>query len=749
MRKNTFSMAHREMRCAGALSKLLCTAVVFCATSHLTYGQTPEVRDSAKVQRLQTVIISDSRVSNKIPLTTSTVDKDDLLESRGNVNIPYMLETLPSVVASGENGTVGATYIRIRGVDATRINVNINGITLNDPESQSVFWYNIPNFGGMAQSMQIQRGLGASTGGSPAFGAAINMQTLNAANKPYGVADVGYGSWNTHQYSVAAGTGILKNGLSFDFAYSGLTSDGFVRGGFTHQQSFFGSLAWYGERTLIKLVTIIGAPKAGITWDGASAEDLDKDPTYNPSGAYHVDGNTFYYNNESDNYLQQHYQLYLSHLLSDRWSVKGVLNYTRGDGYYEQYKEKKKFSKYDIDKSGKSDFIIRKEMYNDGITGAVSLNYNSKKLNFTLGDNMLYFDGYHWGNVIWCRDTSLHIDMPYEWYRYHGTKVDNSVYAKANYSFSDNFNTYADMQLRIINYKLAGLDDDLFTMDFDEDYIFFNPKAGLNYRINDHNRTYFVAGISHREPPRSDIKDALNPDTDIDTVCSEAMLDLELGYQMAYRRGAFNVNVYAMLYKNQLTPNGDLSSSGYALMENVDRSYRIGVELEGKYEVCRWLRMDANLTLSQNKVLDYTFADFSDGDDSPNLVTRTTDLALSPNVVGAVIATISPVKNARLQLIGKYVGKQFADNTSRECYAVDPYFLLNLRASYTWHLNNSNQIEAQLTVNNLLNHNYRLSAWVADWVDDYSGPAAAYYYHSSGWLQQPGRNFMARVIYKF
>ena len=182
MRKNTFSMAHREMRCAGALSKLLCTAVVFCATSHLTYGQTPEVRDSAKVQRLQTVIISDSRVSNKIPLTTSTVDKDDLQESRGNVNIPYMLETLPSVVASGENGTVGATYIRIRGVDATRINVNINGITLNDPESQSVFWYNIPNFGGMAQSMQIQRGLGASTGGSPAFGAAINMQTLNAAN---------------------------------------------------------------------------------------------------------------------------------------------------------------------------------------------------------------------------------------------------------------------------------------------------------------------------------------------------------------------------------------------------------------------------------------------------------------------------------------------------------------------------------------------------------------------------------------
>ena len=745
-KNNSKTAVRRGTRCAAVWSKVLCTTAVMIAATGISNGQTDRVRDSIRVKQLETVVVSDSRVSNKTPLTTTTINREQLYEAQGNISIPYMLETLPSVVASGENGTVGATYIRIRGVDASRINVNINGITLNDPESQSVFWYNIPNFGGMAQSMQIQRGLGASTGGSPAFGAAINMQTLNAKSSPYGTADFGYGSWNTRQFGLAVGTGIMKSGLSADFAYSSLTSNGFLRGGNTEQQSFFGCLSWYGERTLVKFVTIIGAPKVGITWDGASAEELDADPTYNPSGMYHVDGNTMFYGNETDNYLQQHYQLNVSHLIKDRWSLKGTIDYTRGDGYYEQYKEDKKFSKYGISRSGRSDFIIRKEMYNNGITGVAVLNYNGKKLNLSFGDNMLYFDGYHYGNVLWCRDTGAHIDTPFEWYRYRGTKIDNSIFAKANYNFSDNFNVYADMQLRVIDYTLKGLDDDIYDMDFNEDYIFFNPKAGVNYRINDNQRTYFVAGISHREPTRSDIKDAI---ANNDTVKAEAMLDFELGYQLVHKRGAFNVNAYAMLYKDQLTPNGDLSSSGYALMENVDKSYRIGIELEGGYKFTDWFRMDANLTLSQNKAIDYTFADFTDGDANPNLITKTTDLALSPDIVGAVIATFSPVKNSKLQLIGKYVGKQYADNTSRDCYAIDPYFLLNIRASYTWHLNSSNEIEAQLLVNNVLDHQYRLSAWVADWIDDYTTPGTDYYYHSRGFLQQPGINFMGRVIYRF
>ena len=749
MKKNIFKTSCRGQRHATVWSKVLCAVLLVGTATENIYSQNlggKTDRDSLNVQKLQSVIISDTRVGNKTPLTTSTVRHSELQEAGGSVSIPYMLEALPSVVASGENGTVGATNIRIRGVDATRINVNINGITLNDPESQTVYWYNIPNLGGMAQSMQIQRGLGASTGGSPAFGAAINMQTLNARNQAYGEADLGFGSWNTRQYSVSAGTGILKNGLSFDFAYSGLTSDGFVRSWGTDQQSFFGGISWYGERTLIKLLTIIGSQTTGITWDGASADKLDKDPTYNPSGKYNMDGNTMYYPDETDNYWQRHYQLYVSHLLSDRWSLNGAIDFTHGDGYYENYKADKAFSKYNYawSDSNYTDFVTRKQMDNNAITGNLSARYSGKKLSVSVGDNMLYFDGYHFGNIIFVRDTSAHIDTPYEWYRYHGTKIDNSIYAKANYDFSDNLNAYADLQLRMINYKLRGDADDLFTMDFDQNYLFFNPKAGINYRIDDHQRTYFVAGISNREPTKSDIKDAIGNG---DTVKAETMLDIELGYQMAYNRWAFNANLYAMLYKDQLTPNGDRSSSGYALMENVDKSYRIGIELEGGYKFYDWFRMDANVTLSQNKVMDFTYTDYEDGSSVLKTYTANTDLALSPSAVGAAIATFTPFKDTKLQLIGKYVGKQYADNTSREVYAIDPYFLLNLRASYKWHLQGSNQIEAQLLVNNLLNHNYRLSSWIEDWKDKSESPAV--YYHSIAFLQQPGRNYMFRLIYKF
>ena len=693
-------------------------------------------QDTTRV--LDEVMIQDARVSNTAPLTTSTVGREELDEARTAVSVPYMLEMQPSVVAASENGAVGATSLRIRGVDASRINVNINGITLNDPESQSVFWANIPNLGGMAQSMQIQRGVGASTGGSPAFGAAINMQTLNARSEAYGMADFGYGSWNTRQYGVAAGTGIMRNGLSFDVAYSGLTSDGFLRGGQTDQHSLFASASWYGERTLVKLLTIIGQQNTGITWDGASADQLDEDPHYNSAGKFNVDGNTFYYRNATDNYWQRHYQLYLSHLLNDNWSLNAALDYTHGDGYDEYYKKGKSFSDFVLVGAGTSDFITRKQMDNDAYTATASARYAGERLTFSLGDNVLLFNGDHFGNVLWCRDTSAHFDTPHQWYNNHGHKVDNSTYAKATYEFSSRLNAYADLQLREVHYTLTGLADDLFTMDYQKNYLFFNPKAGVNYRLGEQSRTYFVAGISNREPTRSDIKDAIGTG---DTIRPETMLDIEWGYQMARSRWSFSANAYAMLYKDQLTPNGEVSSSGYALMENVEKSYRLGIELAGGYQICRKVRAEANLTLSTNKVVDYTFTDFEDGDMAVQSYTKNTDLALSPNIVGAAILTYEPCKDAKLQLTGKYVGKQYADNTSRDVYAIDPYFVMNVKAAYTFHIKQS-QLECQLLVNNVLNHQYRLVAWAGDY--EWGG-----YYHDIAYLQQPGINLMGRVIYRF
>ena len=720
--------------------------IACCALTISVFGFHFSSSAQDTVRTLDEVMISTSRADNKTPLTTNELDRSELDEARTSVSLPFMLETQPSVVASGENGGVGATALRIRGVDGSRINVNINGITLNDPESQEVFWYNIPNLGGMAQSMQIQRGVGASNGGSPAFGAAINMQTLNAQSRPYGEADLSWGSWNTRQYSLSAGTGIMKSGLSFDFAYSGLTSDGYIRSWGTDQQSLFASASWYGERTLIKLLTIIGSQTTGITWDGAYDYQLDEDPTYNPSCEYKMDGNVMYYPNETDNYWQRHYQLYVSHLLNEHWSLNAALDFTHGDGYYEQMKNKKykAYGLTDYEDGAKHNMVTRKLMYNNAYTANVSARYTGEKLGFSIGENFLYYDGEHYGNIIWFRDTAVHVESPYEWYRNYGDKVDNTFYAKANYDFNDNLNAYADMQLRIVDYKVYGWADVMFDMDWHTNYTFFNPKAGINWRLGDNQRTYLVAGISNREPRRSDIKDAIGRS---DTIRPETMLDIELGYQVAESRWNASANLYAMLYKDQMTPNGDVSSSGYALMENVERSYRLGIELQGGVKVTDWFRMDANLTLSTNKAVDFTYTDFANGDTALQTYTQTTNLSLSPSVIGAAIATFTPVKNAKLQVIGKYVGKQYADNTGREVYAIDPYFLLNLKASYTWHIKGHNEIEAQLLVNNVLDHQYRLNAWVGDYFSD--DPDWYGYYHDRAWLQQPGINFMGRVIYRF
>ena len=402
------------------LSRVVAVATLFSFQFNEVCAQTQDT-----VRTLDEVLIKDSRASERSPFTTSNLTREQLDDAKSEVSIPFMLELQPSVVVSGENGKMGETTMRIRGVDASRINVNINGITLNDPESQAVFWYNVPNLGGMAQSLQVQRGVGASNGGGNSFGGAINLQTLNARDRAYAEADLSLGSWNTRQYGFAAGTGIKPSGLAFDVAYNGQTTDGYVRNGFADQQSLFVSGSYYGKRSLLKAVAIIGTQHTGITWNGEDASVLDENPTYNSAGEYYdALGNVYYYGNESDNYNQRRYQLYYSLLMNDRWSLKAVADFTHGDGYYEQYKADKKFSKYGIGRSGKSDFITQKLMWNSAYTANVSANYTGRRVNFTFGEMMLYFDGDHYGNVIWCKDSTGFDTKPYEWYRYKGNKVD-------------------------------------------------------------------------------------------------------------------------------------------------------------------------------------------------------------------------------------------------------------------------------------------------------------------------------------
>lgn len=761
MKQHIYSCGRYLIHKATRISRKQMIACCVLALSAFNIQQsTLKAQDT--VMRLEEVLISTSRADNKTPLTTSTLDRSELQENKIAVSLPYMLELQPSVVVYSENGALGEHNMRIRGVDASRINVNINGITLNDPESQEVFWYNIPNLGGMAQSVQLQRGIGASTGGSAALGGALNLQTLSAANKRYLNVDLGYGSWNTMTYGITAGTGLTKHGFSFDVAYNGQNTDGYVRNGKANQHSLFFSGGWHGERQLLKAVFILGHQKTGITWNGASADELDADPQYNPSGMYwDQDGNLHYYDNETDNYNQRHYQLYYSLMLDDNMTLNAAFDFTHGDGYYEQYEDDakpyKKYHLYALNGASKSDFIHRREMYNSAYTGSLSGHYHEGGFTADLGGTFLYYKGDHFGNVIWAQDSMsldgsaflpVGEDNPYEWYRNQGDKYDYTLFAKFNHEFSHRFNLYTDLQLRMVNYSIVGIESKFQDMDFAATYNFINPKAGLNYRIDTTQRLYAVAGITSREPRRSDIKDALAKGT---TILPETMLDIEAGYHVQKHDFTLHANAYAMLYRNQMTPSGGISETGYALMENVDRSYRLGIELAAGYRFCRQLSLDANMTLSTNKIVDYTYTDFNDGDDTLTTYTAKTDLALSPSLIGAAMLTYEPFRNAKLQLTGKYVGKQYGDNTSREVYAIDPYFMLNLRASYTFQLPREQKLELQLAVNNLLNHKHRLYAWSEDWEEgwDEVNNVPLDYRHHIAYFQQPGINFMGRIIYSF
>lgn len=700
-------------------------------------------QEADSVRLLDDVIIYDSRVDNTTPLTTSKLDRSQLSDSKTDASVPYIIELQPGVVSVGENGKMGNTSFRLRGIDATRINVNINGITLNDAESQTVFWVNIPNLSGMVQSMQIQRGVGASTGGSASFGGAVNMQTLNARNRAYADIDMSVGSWNTWQYGITAGTGIRPvgnkgGGLAFDVAYNGLQSDGYVRNGFCDHQSLFLTAGYYGVKSLFKAVIILGKQRTGITWDGASAEQLDDDPTFNPSGMYYnAFGELGYYQNESDNYNQQHYQLYYSLYLNDSWLWNSALDFTHGAGYYEQYKDDRSAAAYGM-AGDIIDIVTRKQMSNNALTVNSTWRYCHTKWEVSFGGSLLHYDGDHFGNVIMqenVQTASLSHINHHEWYRNKGVKTDGSLFLKSEYRHNPYLNFYGDFQYRLVHYTIDGPDEDIFdggeAMAFDQQYRFFNPKVGVNWIPSINNRLYFVAGIAHREPTRADIKDVLKTN---DTIKAEALLDFEWGYQYQSSKLSFNVNAYSMLYKNQLTASGELSPSGYALMVNVDKSYRLGLEMEAGYRFSKWFDVSGNLTLSTNKILDYQY------NDSVNL--GTTNLSFSPSTVGAILLTFSPVGNLKLQLSGKYVGQMYADNTSREEMLQDDYFIMNFKASYKWSLgaDGNKELESQFVVNNILNQRYRLSAWAADY-----GNGQIY----RGYYQQPGINVVARIVLKF
>ena len=719
-----------------------------------------------QIHKLDSIVVSGIRAGFNTPVTYSQISSREFQKESSSHSLPMMLQLQPSVVATTEGGVgLGYSKMSVRGTDDTRTNITINGISMNDSESQQVFWVNLPAVHSFLSSAQLQRGVGTSANGSGAFGANLNLETKLSGRNPYGGADVTVGSYKTYMTTISAGSGVLPGGFSFDVIYSRGETDGYIRNAKADLNSLFAAVGWEDDRNSLQLRYIFGDQKTGITWEGISLEQYEKDRRYNPAGEwYDEQGNVHYYDNETDNYKQHYIQAAYTRSLGNFFNWNTTLNFTKGDGYYENYKSDVKFSKYGLDEiSGslkKSDFIVQQDMDNSFYAFNSAILLHKGIVNASAAVSYGFYDGGHFGDVIWCKH--LPLDSGFRWYTNYGRKEDYSGYIRAEVDFAHNFTGFADLQYRGVSYELEGIDKDFVALDWGKRYNFFNPKMGLSYAPGDNSRIYASVAVAHREPSRSDIKESIKS-ANAHKLKAEQLVDVEVGYRFASENVSLSANLYLMEYKNQLVATGKLSDVGYVIKENIPSSYRRGIELVGAWQVCDLLKLDANFTLSRNKAVDYTaYIDTYDNSTNWNPVAQSevffnkTSLILSPEIVGMAMVTIIPGAGFDISLNGKYVGEQFMDNYNSDISRVPSYFVSSLNLSKSFHLGGTSFSDASfgpkrsslslgVTIDNLFNNKYYSYGWIYPaWFADGSSP-----YIEQGIYPQAPLNFMLKVRYKF
>ena len=705
------------------------------------------------VERLDSVIVSASRAGALTPVTHDNVAREALRASSPMNSLPMTLNLLPSVVTYNEGGTgLGNSAMTVRGSKGSQINVTLNGITLNDAESQEVFWVNIPALTALLSSVQVQRGLGTSANGAGAFGASVNMNTAFVAPDPAFRWEVSAGSYNTFLTTVSAQSGLQPSGLYFNLAYSVGTTDGYIRNAGVGSVSLFAVAGWLKGRNSLRLTYLMGDQRSGMTWDGISPEMYAKDRRYNGAGEYVDDeGRVCYYPGQTDNYAQHHFQLNYTRRISDRLTWANTADYTRGDGYDEYYKTGRKFAEFgypfaDWQGVKKSDMIYRKKMDNDLFVYQSDLRLRTATLKADAGVNLSRYRGGHWGEMLWSR--VLGPDFDYAsmnandtWYRNTGDKREGGTFLRVEYQPLSWLTAYADLQYRHIEYDLVGADDKASSvpMDYHETWNFFNPRAGVTAAWGAH-RLYASAAVGHREPGRSDIKE--NIKGEMIPIRPESMLDIEAGYQFASERFTASVNVYLMEYRDMLLETGRLSSSGYAIKENVGRGWRRGVELAAAWLPASWLRLDGNLTLSTNRLRSFTayLENWADGGYKEELY-ENTPMLLSPSAVGMARLVLDPLEGWPLTLSGKYVGRQYWDNTGCADRCIPAFFVADCSLSHSFPLP-FGQLGVSVYVNNLLNREYYAYAWVyRAWQGEE--------YLEAGLYPQATRNLMFKLAFSF
>lgn len=710
------------------------------------------------------VMIVATRAGGNSPVAHTNVSKEEINERNMGQDIPYLLNLTPSMVTSSDAGTgIGYTSFRIRGTDMNRINVTVNGIPLNDSESHGVWWINMPDFAASVDNLQIQRGVGTSTNGGAAFGATMNIQTFTMNPDPYGEYNAAYGSFNTWKNSLSLGTGMINNKFTLDARLSIIKSDGYIDRAFSDLKSFFISGAWYGERSILKLNVFSGKEQTYQSWWGVPSVRLKNDMEgmmryeehwlYTPEQTAHMISsdsrtyNYYTYDNETDNYQQDHYQALYSRELGRRLTFNGALHYTYGRGYFEGYRNDENLQDYKIsdvisgsDTISTSDLITRKWLDNDFYGFTWSFNYKYKKIEAYLGGGWNKYDGRHYGEVIWARFAG-ESEINHEWYRNSGKKRDWNTFLKLNYRVSGHLSLFGDLQYRSIEHYIKGIDDDLRDVSQLRVYQFVNPKLGATYEFSSNQRVAASISVGNREPNRTILVDA-DPARPVPTY--ETLIDYELSYRLNLFRAIFDANIFYMDYDNQLVLTGEINDVGAAIMNNVKDSYRTGVELVmGLYPIEK-LRWDLNLTLSRNIVKNYTdYVD--DWDTGEQIVTELGErkLSFSPAAVAGSKLSYEPLKGLKLAVLSKFVGRQYIDNTQDETRLLDPYFVNDFQIQYRLNPGFMEEITFSLMLNNIFNEIYETNAWV------YKYRLGGTEYKQDGYFPQAGFNFMAGVILKF
>jgi iron complex outermembrane recepter protein len=704
------------------------------------------------------VTVKATRATANSATTFTNLSKKDLEKNNVGQDLPYLLNQTPSVVISSDGGTgIGYTGIRIRGSDGSRTNVTLNGIPLNDAEDQGAYFVDLPDLVSSVDNIQIQRGVGTSTNGAGAFGASINMQTTTRHDTGYTQLDNTFGSFNTLKNTISVGTGLLNNHFTFDGRLSRIQSDGYIDRAASHLKSFFLSGAYYGEKTLIRANVFSGYEQTYQAWDGIP-EDILKagNRTYNELGL-EADGKT-YYPNQTDNYTQNYAQLLVDQQISSTLSFSGALHYTKGFGYYEEYKNNASLTDYGITPVviggvtvGTSSLVRQLWLNNDFYGLTYALHYQPEKAaNFTLGGAYNEYLGAHYNNIQWTQQ-STNINPGYEYSRNNAKKTDFNVFGKVDYTVND-VTLFADLQYRHVNYSFLGFDKNLNNVQQQASLDFFNPKGGITYQLNAKSNVYASVSIANREPNRSDFVNS----TPASRPKAEHLTDYEAGYRLNTPIFKGGINGYYMNYTNQLVLTGALNDVGEATRVNVPDSYRLGVEFDGKVKICDQLSWAATAALSKNKISSFTsyYFNYDNNTNVPSNLANT-NIAYSPSFVGSSEISWLPFKGAEAAFISKYVGMQYLDNTSNtnptgfagsdpnSNRTIDSYFVNNVRLRYSFQTKAVKNIGISLLVYNIFSEKYVTNG--ATYPDIESGQVVNYNYY----FPQAPRNFFLSLSLGF